>query len=167
MPVAITTQPKDWGLNVIKILKERYNVKVGFSDHSGTIYPNIDAVAMGAEILEFHAVFDRRMFGPDAKASLTIDEVAEVVKGAGLIYESLNTKISKEDNSGFTELKKIFEKSLAVNKDLPIGHVLRFEDLEAKKPKGYGIDAKDFDSVIGKCLKNSLKAYDFLNGKDI
>ena len=164
---AYPTQPKDWGLNVIKTLKDRYNVKVGFSDHSGTIYPNIAAVAMGAEILEFHAVFDRRMFGPDAKASLTIDEVAEIVKGAGMIYESLNTKVSKEDNSGFAELKKIFEKSLAVNKDLPIGHVLRFEDLEAKKPKGYGIDAKDFDSVIGKCLKNSLKTYDFLNGKDI
>jgi N-acetylneuraminate synthase len=39
--------------------------------------------------------------------------------------------------------------------------------LEAKKPKGYGIDAADYESVIGRELNKSLIAWEFLNHKDI
>ena len=60
-------------------------------------------------------------------------------------------------------LKSIFEKSLAVNKDLTKGHILKFEDMEAKKPKGYGIDASNFGKLIGKELKKDLNKWDFLN----
>jgi N,N'-diacetyllegionaminate synthase len=164
---AYPTVPAQWGLNVIAELQSRYGLPVGFSDHSGVIYPSVAAVALGASLLEFHAVFDRRMFGPDAKASLTIDEIAELVRACKMVQTSVQTTVRKDDTSAVIALKQIFEKSLAVNKDLPAGHVLQFADLEAKKPKGYGIDAKNFESVIGRTLKNDLKAYDFLNDTDI
>ena len=80
---------------------------------------------------------------------------------------SLEHPVDKNDNSAFGSLKSIFEKSLAVNKNLPAGHVLTFDDLEAKKPKNFGIDAADFQSVVGKPLKNELKAWDFLTENDI
>jgi len=127
------TRPEQYGLNVIKELKERYQVPIGFSDHSADIGTCIAATAMGAEIVEFHAVFSREDFGPDATSSI----------------------------------ERIFEKSLAVNKNLPEGHILTFKDLEAKKPKGYGIDAAQFENVIGKRLAKSLKPWDFLNQEDI
>jgi len=66
------------GLNVIGELKDRYNLLVGFSDHSGTIYPSLAASTLGAEIIEFHAVFDKDMFGPDSKSSLTIKEIKQL-----------------------------------------------------------------------------------------
>jgi len=66
---------------VIDELKARYGVPVGFSDHSGEIFACLAAASRGAEILEFHAVFDKRMFGPDAKSSLNIDEISTLVKG--------------------------------------------------------------------------------------
>ena len=164
---AYPTTPQQWGLPVISLLRERYKIPVGFSDHSGTINACLAATALGAEILEFHAVFDKRMFGPDAKASLTIDEITTLVAGVRMIQESLQAKVDKSENENFSELKKIFEKSLAVNKELKKGHIITFEDLEAKKPKGYGIDAKFFKTVIGKSLKNDLKAFDFLNEHDL
>lgn len=157
------TQPEQYGLNVIQELKTRYGVRVGFSDHSATIGTCIAAVALGAEIIEFHAVFDRQQFGPDSASSLTISEIKELVYQLKNIHLALLHPIDKTDNSKFIELKSIFEKSLAVNKDLPQGHVLSFEDLEAKKPKGYGIDAHQFERVIGKKLKNSVRQWDFLN----
>jgi N-acetylneuraminate synthase len=64
-------------------------------------------------------------------------------------------------------LKGIFEKSLAVNKDLPAGAVLTFDDLEAKKPKGYGIDAAQFRNVLGNQLTHPLKKWDFLTENDL
>src|SRR5690606_10255310 len=51
---AYPTQPEQWGLNIIPLLKERYSTNVGFSDHSGDIYASLAAVALGAQVLEFH-----------------------------------------------------------------------------------------------------------------
>lgn len=161
------TLAEDIGLNVIKELKERYSLPIGLSDHSSTIYPSIAAVTLGAEILEFHVVFDKRMFGPDSKSSLTIDETKELVKAVKFTKTALNNKIDKSDNSKFKELKNIFEKSLAINKDLKVGDILTFEDLEAKKPFGYGISAKDYKKVIGKQINKNMKKWDFLTKDDI
>lgn len=161
------TQPEQFGFNVINELKERYKVAIGFSDHSAKIATNSAAVALGAEILEFHVVFDKRMFGPDTKSSLTIDETKQLVEDCNAVYKALKFPINKNENSQFSTLKTIFEKSLAVNKDLPMGHVLTFEDLEAKKPKGFGIDALKFESVLGKRISRNLTQWDFLNENDI
>ena len=164
---AYPAQPQDYGLNVIGELKRRYGGKIGYSDHSGRIETCVTAAALGAEILEFHAVFDRRSFGPDASSSLEIDEIEQLVNSVKNIQQALENPVDKTDNSRFAGLKDIFEKSLAVNKDLSAGHTLKFSDLESKKPKGYGVDASEFEKIIGKELKRDLKQWDFLQEEDI
>lgn len=161
------TKPEQFGLNVIEELKKKHNVTVGFSDHSSTIETCIAAVSLGAEILEFHVVFDKESTGPDAKSSLTMDETTQLVKAVQNIEIALQNPINKKNNSQFKELKQIFEKSLAVNKNLNAGHILTFSDLETKKPKGYGILASEYEEIIGKALKTDLKQWDFLNYKDL
>lgn len=161
------TQPEQFGFNVLQELKERYSVKVGFSDHSAKIATNIAAVALGAEILEFHVVFDRKMFGPDAKSSLTLKEVSQLVEGVNATYKAIQNPINKNNNEQFSELKSIFEKSLAINKSVSKGHVITFDDLEAKKPKGYGMDALKFQDIIGKQVKHDMNQWDFINEKDL
>lgn len=159
---AYPTKPEEWGLNVIKILKNRYNIPVGFSDHSGDIYACLAATTLGAEILEFHVVFDKRMFGPDSVASLTIDEVSRLVDGVKMIRKSFESPIEKDDNSSFEELRTIFGKALAVNRSLSKGEILQLSDLEAKKPKSHGINASKYRQVIGKQVNRDLKQWDFL-----
>ena len=161
------TKPENFGLNVIQELKERYQVPVGFSDHSSSIEACIAAVALGAEIIEFHIVFDKNSTGPDVTSSLNVKEATQLVKAIHNIKEALDNPVVKEDNSSFFELKNIFEKSLAVNKSLLKNHRITFDDLEAKKPKGYGILASDYEMVIGKRLKRNLNKWDFLNEIDI
>jgi len=161
------TLPIDIGLNVLSELRERYNLSVGFSDHSGTIYPGLAAVSLGADILEFHVVFDKKMFGPDSKSSLTIEETKQLVEGVRFIETSLNSKIDKNDNSAFKELKNIFEKSLAVNKSMQKGDILTINDLEAKKPFGQGISSKLYKDILGKKLTKDLLKWDFINEGDV
>lgn len=161
------TQPENWGLNVIPELKQRYGVPIGYSDHSGDIFACLFAAVQGAELFEFHAVFDKSMFGPDAKSSLTPAEVAKLVKGLRQYEQSLLNPVDKSSNSQYTELKGIFEKSLAVNKDLPTGHVLRLEDLETKKPKEKGINAAEFQKILGARLARPLSKWEFLNKTDL
>ena len=155
------------GLNVIKELQDKYGIPVGLSDHSGTIYPSLSAVSLGVEILEFHVVFNKKMFGPDSLASLSIHDVKQLVSGVRFIEKSLENKVDKTDNNIFKGLKGVFEKSLAVNKDMEAGAIISFDDLEAKKPTGYGIAAKNYRIILGKKLMKSMSKWDFLNMEDI
>jgi len=160
---AYPTPPERVGLNVMAVLRERYpGIRVGLSEHTAKVTTGIAAAALGAEILEFHAVFDRRMFGPDAASSLTIDEVARLAAAVKDVIIMLTNPVDKTDNSQYGGLKAIFEKSLAVSRDLPAGHVLTFEDLEAKKPAGHGVAAREFRRVIGRKLGVPLAKYAFL-----
>lgn len=162
------TKPESWGLNMIQFLKDRYNIIVGFSDHSGDIYAPLAAVALGAELLECHVVFNKRMFGPDTLSSVTIDDMKRIVIGAKQIKFSLMNKVDKVNISESTiSMKKIFEKSLAVNQKMLKGECITLGCLETKKPKGYGIDASLYESVIGKRLTKDLPKWSFLNYDDL
>lgn len=161
------TQAKNIGLNVMLELKEKFDVPVGLSDHSGTIFPCLAATSLGASILEFHAVFDKRMFGPDSKSSLTIDEIKQLAQGVRFIETSLNNPIDKNDVLQHETNKVTFGKSLAVNTVMQIGDEISFDVLESKKPGDQGVPAKDYRNVIGKKLIKPLNKWDFLNYNDL
>lgn len=161
------TPPERYGLNVLQELKDRFQVPVGYSDHSASIATCIAAVCMGASIVEFHVVFDRRQFGPDSGSSLTIDETQSLVKAIRQLEIALAHPVDKNDTTPYQELKKMFGKSLAINKNLPSGHLITFEDLEAKKPMGFGINAQDFQKVIGRKLILDKVQWDFLTEEDL
>ena len=109
----------EWGLKLIPEFIDKYNVPIGFSDHSGDIYACLAATTLGASLLEVHAVFDKDIFGPDSKSSLTIKEIIKMVDGVVQIKNDISSLNNfKKDNSKFKVIKSIFEKSLAVNKNL-------------------------------------------------
>lgn len=155
------------GLNVISEMKARYSLPIGLSDHSGTIFPSLAASAIGAELIEVHVTFDKRMFGPDTSSSLTIDELKVLVDGVRFNDETFNNKINKNDLTEYLSLKSIFEKSLCVNKELPEGHILTFSDLESKKPAKFGIACNEYEKVIGRRVNKKMNKYDFLKEEDL
>ncbi len=163
---AYPTLPSQWGLQEIINFKRRFTIPIGFSDHSADPTACIAAAALGAEILEFHAIFDKTMFGPDAKASLTISEIKQLVQSVRKLEVALHSDSLKNDASGFNELKILFGKSLALNKDLKKGHILSIQDLESKKPGNQGIAARNFSFVLGKTLSVEKKQWEFLFEKD-
>jgi len=164
---AYPSQPEEWGLNMISEFKRRYQIKTGFSDHSGDIYACLAAASLGAEIFEFHVVFHKAMFGPDTKASISIDEVKKLTEGIKQIQSALINPSKKEHTNNILSLKNMFEKSLAVNRFLPAGTIINFEHLEAKKPKGHGIDASIYQTIIGKRLMTDKQCWDFLRSEDL
>lgn len=157
------TSAEEIGFNVIGELKEMFpKYKIGLSEHTSNPATGIAAASLGAEILEFHVVFDKRLFGPDASSSLTLDETKFMVDSIRFVEKALKNPVDKSDNSRFKSLKNIFEKSLAINKDMPKGSIIKVEDLEAKKPAGHGISASEFERVLGKRLVKDLGKYEFL-----
>ncbi len=161
------TVAEDVGLAWLARFRERYRCPVGLSDHSGTIYAGLGAVALGAVVVEAHVTFDRRMFGPDAKASLTVDEFARMVEGIRFLEKARTSGPDKSLDDGKRKLRRMFGKSLAVNRDLPAGHVLIFEDLEGKKPADAGVAVGELDNVIGRALTRGKRRWEFLQQDDL
>tara|TARA_B110000261_G_scaffold162680_1_gene206820 strand:- start:2118 stop:2864 length:747 start_codon:yes stop_codon:yes gene_type:complete len=162
------TKPHDIGLENIDILKKKYNLRVGLSDHSGTIYPSLSAITLGADLIEVHATFDKRMFGPDTASSLTISEIKTIVEGSKFINQSLS-KI-KNKNSITSSIKKnrnIFGRSIIANKKLREGHIITIDDIDSIKPSGYGLSPKQYLKIINKKLLKNKNKNDFLSLSDV
>jgi N-acetylneuraminate synthase len=85
------------GLNVLAWLRKNFPfVPVGLSDHSGTIYPGIAAAYLGISVLEVHVKLSDWSYGPDAVASITIDELKTLVEGVRFIQECKANPVDKE-----------------------------------------------------------------------
>jgi len=161
------TAAEDVGLPAIAELRRRLGCPVGLSDHSGKIFAGIAAVACGASVVEAHVAFDRRMFGPDAKASLTVDEFATLVEGVRFVEKARSGGVEKHLTAELSALRTTFGRSLAVNRDLPAGHKLAFEDLEGKKPAGQGLSPRNLERVIGRFLTQPKRKWEFLTEDDL
>ena len=159
--------PEQVGLNLLGFFRERYDCPVGLSDHSGTVYPGLAAVTLGAEVLEVHVTLSREMFGPDVAASVTTAELRQLVEGVRFIEAMQAYSVDKDGLAReLAPLRNAFTKSVVARADLPVGTVLRAEHVAAKKP-GTGIPAGRIDEVIGAHLRRSVKADQVLTEADI
>ena len=140
------------GLNLLGTFRQRYHCPVGLSDHSGTIYPGLAAAALGASVIEVHITLSRQMFGPDVPASLTPEELEQLVRGVRFIGTALANPVDKDALAAeAAPLRQMFMKSVVARADLPAGTVLTQEHLAAKKP-GTGIPAARLPELIGRRL---------------
>ncbi|MEM9075289.1 MAG: N-acetylneuraminate synthase family protein, partial [Myxococcota bacterium] len=159
--------PERIGLNVLSQLRERYQVPVGLSDHSATIYAGLAAATLGASLLEVHVVLSRESFGPDVTSSVTTSELTELVRGVRFIETVLAHPIDKDRASeGMTELKTMFGKSVVAARDLEEGTTLTDADLALKKP-ATGIVAARYAEVVGRRLTRALRQDEQLLEKDL
>jgi N,N'-diacetyllegionaminate synthase len=159
-------EAKEINLRRIMVLKSKFNCPIGYSDHSGTVFPALGAVAMGASVIEAHITFDKRMFGPDAEASLTIDEFKILVKGTRFLEAASQQIPDTGKISDTSVIKGVFSRSLSVNRDMQSGEILRFEDLESKKAFNNGIAVEKLYYYLGKKLTNNKNKWDILQESD-
>jgi N,N'-diacetyllegionaminate synthase len=150
--------PEKIGLNVLAEIRDRYECPVGLSDHSGTIYPGLAAVTLGANLLEIHVVLSRESFGPDVSASVTTTELKQLVDGVRFLEKALAHPLDKDAEAGrLAEVRALFGKSVVAARDLPAGHRLNTDDLALKKP-GTGIPAARLNELIGRHLTVAVTA---------
>lgn len=155
------------GLNVIGELRERYRCPVGLSDHSGSCFPSYAAIARGADLLEVHVTFDRRMFGPDVPASLTLEELSQVVAFRDACRTMDEHPVDKDRLAEqLADLRGIFSKSLAPTRPLCAGTVLTAGMVASKKP-GTGIPTDRLPDVIGRSLARDVSPERLLTWADI
>jgi N-acetylneuraminate synthase len=159
--------PEKVGLNMLVVLRERYKCDVGLSDHSGTIYAGLAAATLGIEVLEVHVTLSREMFGPDVPASVTTNELKQLVEGIRFIEKMKAQPVDKDMvGKDLSPMRAIFNKSIVAKQPLAAGTILQEELLALKKP-GTGLDPSRLPSVIGKRLKRNLEQDEEIKEDDI
>jgi N-acetylneuraminate synthase len=158
---------QDVGLNVLTELRERFDTAVGLSDHSGTPWPALAAMALGADLVEVHVTFDRRMFGPDTPASITLDEISLLAGARDAFFEMLMNPVDKDAMAAeLSSMRDLFAKSLAPVRPLPAGTVLEASMLTPKKP-GTGIPSEELEQVVGRRLIRDVQPNRLLSREDL
>jgi N-acetylneuraminate synthase len=159
--------PERIGLNMIPFFRDRYNAMTGLSDHSGRIYAGLAAATIGADIIEVHVTMSRGMFGPDVPASVTMEELRQLVEGVRFIETMKAHPVDKDASAAdMAPLRAIFTKSLVARVPLAAGTVLAEAHLAAKKP-GTGIPAERLAAVIGRRLRRDIAPDEQLRVEDV
>lgn len=141
------TPVSDVNLKAMLTIKEEFNVKVGYSDHTVGIEVPIAAVALGATIIEKHFTLDRNMEGPDHKASLEPQELKAMVNSIRNIELALGTGIKQPSKQELHNLV-IARKSIVAKKFIKSGELFCEENLTVKRP-GNGISPMQWFEIIG------------------
>ena len=147
-------------LRVVHTLSRTFDLPCGYSDHSEGIVIPIAAVASGACLIEKHFTLDRNMEGPDHKASLEPEELAQMVKGIRQVEVALGSSVKFPTVSEIKN-KSIARKSLVAARDIAQGEVFTNENLTVKRP-GTGKEPLKFWDLVGKKSQKTYKQDDLI-----
>ena len=142
-------------LKAILTLKEKFGLKVGYSDHTQGIEIAIAAASLGAEIIEKHFTLDKNMKGPDHRASLEANELKEMVSCIRNVELALGDGVKVPTKRELENLK-IARKSIVAKTDIKAGEIFSDKNITIKRP-GTGISPMKWDLVIGKQAVRDFK----------
>jgi N-acetylneuraminate synthase/N,N'-diacetyllegionaminate synthase len=154
------TPPADTNLCWIGELASRFDVPIGFSDHTTDELSGALAVSAGATIVEKHFTYDRNAAGPDHSASADPEQFSRYVKlirHASLLRGSPGKRVLPVEE----DVRNVSRQSLVAVRDLCQGQLLDEADLTVQRP-GNGISAADVQMAVGRKIIRPINRGDLL-----
>lgn len=138
---------KDTNLRAMQTMRAKFNLPVGFSDHTSGIAIPVAAAALGATVIEKHFTLDRSLPGPDHSASLEPAELKTMVK---FVRNSVAALGRPEKTPAPSELKNIpiVRRSLVAALSIRRGETIDMSMLDAKRP-GTGLSPMRVFDIVG------------------
>lgn len=143
-------------MNAMITLKEKFELPVGYSDHTQGIEIPVMAVSMGAKIIEKHFTLDKNMEGPDHKASLEPDELKQMVKEIRNVEKAFGDGIKKPQEAEKKNIE-IARRSIVAKCDIKKGDIFTEQNLTCKRP-ATGISPMKWDEIIGQIAQRDFSA---------
>jgi N,N'-diacetyllegionaminate synthase len=148
--------PASVNLLAMKTLEERFEVPVGYSDHTQGISIALAAVALGACVIEKHLTLDRTLPGPDHQASLVPRELAAMVKGIRDVQAALGDGV-KRPVAEELSIAAVARRSLVAATDLRAGTRLTGSMVAIRRP-GTGLPPSELGRILGRQLRQDVAA---------
>ncbi|NQU59152.1 MAG: N-acetylneuraminate synthase family protein [Rhodospirillales bacterium] len=159
------TAPEDTNLKRMTALADRYGLPVGFSDHTAGWLAAVQAVTLGATMIEKHFTLDRNLPGPDHWFSSTPEEMTKLVAQVRLAETSLG-RADIRPADGEMAIRDEFRIGLVAAKKIAAGSTLT-EDMVAFRKPAKGLLPRDLPNYLGRRLgaevdkEHPLSAEDF------
>ncbi len=157
--------PERVHLRAMVAMGSRFGLPYGISDHTPGVWTSVAAVALGASVVEKHFTLSKRLYGPDHHASLTPDELAQLVAGVREVEQALGSPEKPRDPS-LDPVRATFEKSVVSRVAIPAGVILEAQMLTTKRP-GNGIPAARLAEVIGRHAARPIAMNHLLTEADL
>lgn len=145
-------RPADAHLKRMALLRERYDLPVGLSDHTKGTAVSVAATALGAVLIERHVTLQRSDGGPDAAFSIEPQELSRLVEETHAVHEALGDMrwqaIDAEDTS------RGLKRSLYLSDDCRAGDMLTKANVRSIRPAG-GLAPKYYEVILGRRLRVS------------
>ena len=157
---------EDVNLKNIPMLKQTFNVPVGFSDHSRSTALPSAAVAFGASVIEKHIMLDN-LHCRDEPVSLTPSELRTMVRDVRNVAKSLGS--SKKTLSEDEKKRRVAvwgRRSILASREMRAGEIIKEEDLIFKRP-GTGISVNKLKYVVGRKLNKDKKVEEQMEWEDL
>jgi N,N'-diacetyllegionaminate synthase len=155
----------DANLRAMRTLRERFALPVGYSDHTEGISVALAAVALGASVLEKHLTLDRRLPGPDHRASLEPADFAEMVRQLRSVESALGSELKQPCESELA-VREVVRRSVALRRSVAKGQIIGPEDLTLLRP-GTGIAPRELRIVAGRRAARDLHAGNLVQWTDL
>ncbi len=153
-------------LSVIPKMKSKYNLPIGFSDHStDPIIAPLVSIGLGATVIEKHFTIDKNLSGPDHSFALTPDELKQMInsiRNTELAYGTGKKEILEEE----FETRKFAKRSLQAITDISKGDILELGmNFDVLRPgdRIRGLDARFLFNINGKKSKLDVIKGDGIN----
>ncbi len=141
-------------LRAMITMKRKFQLPVGYSDHTQGLEVSLAAVALGACVIEKHLTLDKNMEGPDHKISLEPTEFKTLVGLIRNIEKCMGNGI-KKPASCESENRRLLRRSLVFTENLQKGTALIPKYMTIKRP-GIGIEPKYKEALINRTLKRDV-----------
>lgn len=153
---------KDAHLLAMPEFSKKWDVKFGLSDHSAGFLLPVIATTLGASMIEKHFILDRSLGGADSEFSLETNEFQEMIAQVHLAAASLGD-VHYQNNPN--DPKRIFSRSLLIQKPIQKGEQFTLEHLTIKRPN-VGLHPRFLKEVLGKRATRDLEFGDPLLEQD-
>lgn len=152
-------------LRVLQDWSNRYDCKVGYSDHTLGHEIAVAAVALGASFIEKHITLDRASVGPDHRASLEPREFREMVESIRHVEEALG-RYEKRVQDCEVGNRKLARKAIYATKEIQKGDQFSEEALTTRRPLE-GLGAEQWSVILLRRAKRHYKVGDALSDEEI
>ena len=151
-------------MQVLKTLRQAFQLPVGYSDHSVGNEASILAIALGAQVVEKHFTLDKKLDGPDHLASSSPEEFKSLVDAVRRAQKMLGSPI-KSCQSEELQMSQVSRKSIVFAQRVEAGTILKSEHLTLKRP-GTGLGSEMLEKIIGIKLAITKKKDEMLFLRD-
>ncbi len=163
--VSYPTPVEAANIRVLDWLRARFDLPVGYSDHSPGVLVPLGAVARGACVIEKHVTYDRTADGPDHAFALEISELRRMVEEIRTLEAALGTGV-KDVADVERDARWRARRGLYARRAVRKGEVFGAADIAILRP-AEGLAPSELERVIGSRAARDVDALAPIEAQDL